>query len=73
MQKKYPFIKIDRQDITEQEKIEKKIKESENLVIKKFNIWFFDKESDEEVTKSSINESKNSILLEQVSLFSYLI
>ena len=50
MQKKYPYIKIDRQDITKQEKKEKKTKESENLMTKKFNIWFFDKESDEEVT-----------------------
>ncbi len=34
MQKKYPYIKIDRQDITKQEKKEKKIKESEGFIIK---------------------------------------
>ena len=38
MQKKYPYIKIDREYITKQEMKEKKIKESENLMTKKFNI-----------------------------------
>ena len=73
MQKKYPYIKIDRQDITKQEKKEKKIKESEGFIIKEFNIWCFDKESEDEVIKLSISESKISILLNRISLFSYLI
>ena len=41
MQKKYPYIKIDRQDITKQEKKEKKIKESEGFIIKEFNIFYY--------------------------------
>ena len=73
MQKKYPYIKIDRQNISKQEKKEKKIKESEGFINKEFNIWFLDKESVYEVTKSSISESKISILLNRISLFSCLI
>ena len=38
MQKKYPYIKIDRLNITEQEKKEMKTKESKGFIIKEFNI-----------------------------------
>ena len=41
MQKKYPFIKIDIQNITKQEKKNKKIKQIENMMIKPFNIIKF--------------------------------
>ena len=58
MQKKYPFIKIDIQNITKQEKKNKKIKQIENMMIKPFNIWFFDKEAEEKVSKSLISRSK---------------
>ena len=42
MQKKYPYIKIDRLNITEQEKKEMKTKESKGfIIIKEFNIFYY--------------------------------
>lgn len=50
MQKKYPFIKIDRlKDIKEKEKEAKRKAEIDNIKFIPYNIWFFDKETEEGV------------------------
>ena len=49
MQKKYPFIKINKLNWTDEEKKTKKDTELENITFKPYNIWFFDKETEDGV------------------------